>query len=133
MKTTTTYRIFITTGKRLNNPREDLFTLIKPIFLGGCTKVDKILITGGKALKGEVHISGAKNAAVAILPAALLISGKCVIENIPDISDVDSILSMMNSLGAEVSKTDNNTVVIDATNLHTWRADPELTLKMRAS
>ena len=95
--------------------------------------MDKFLITGGKPLSGEVHISGAKNAAVAILPAALLISGKCTIENVPDISDVDSILQMMNSLGAKVDKTDCNTVTIDATNLHTWRADPDLTLKMRAS
>lgn len=95
--------------------------------------MDKILITGGKPLNGEVHISGAKNAAVAILPAALLINGRCVIENVPDISDVDSILQMMNSLGAEVIKSDCNTVIIDSTNLHTWKADPELTLKMRAS
>jgi len=71
--------------------------------------VDKFLITGGKPLCGEVHISGAKNAAVAILPAALLISGKCIIENVPDISDVDSILKMMNSLGADVVKFGRNT------------------------
>lgn len=95
--------------------------------------MDKILITGGKPLKGEIHISGAKNAAVAILPAALLISGRCIIENVPDISDVDSILKMMDSLGAEVVKFGRNTVIIDSTNLHTWKADPELTLKMRAS
>lgn len=96
-------------------------------------KVDKFLIKGGKALKGEVHISGAKNAAVAILPAALLVNGKCVIENVPDISDVDSITKMMTSLGATVEKPDCNTVIIDATNLNKWKADPELTLKMRAS
>lgn len=95
--------------------------------------MDKFLITGGKPLVGEVRISGAKNAAVAILPATLLVNGECIIENVPDISDVDSILQMMNSLGAKVSKPDCNTVVIDATNLHTYRADPELTLKMRAS
>ena len=95
--------------------------------------MDKFLITGGKPLCGEVHISGAKNAAVAILPAALLINGKCIIENVPDISDVDSILKMMTSLGAEVSKPDRNTVIIDTKNLNTWKADPELTLKMRAS
>ena len=95
--------------------------------------MDKFLIKGGKALKGEVHISGAKNAAVAILPAALLVSGKCVIENVPDISDVDSITKMMTSLGATVEKPDCNTVIIDATNLNKWKADPELTLKMRAS
>ncbi len=95
--------------------------------------MDKFLINGGKALNGEVHISGAKNAAVAILPAALLVNGKCVVENVPDISDVDSILKMMVSLGADIKKPDCNTVVIDATSLKEWRAEPELALKMRAS
>lgn len=95
--------------------------------------MDKILINGGKPLCGEVHISGAKNAAVAIIPAALLVSGKCTIENVPDISDVDSILGMIESLGAEVEKTDCNTVVIDATNVNTYKADPDLASKMRAS
>ena len=79
--------------------------------------MDKFLINGGKPLCGEVRISGAKNAAVAVLPAALLISGRCVIENVPDISDVDSILEMIASLGAHVSKSDRNTVIIDATNI----------------
>ena len=95
--------------------------------------MDKFLINGGKALNGEVHISGAKNAAVAILPAALLVNGKCVIENVPDISDVDSIIKMMASLGADIKKPDCNTVVIDATPLNKWKAEPELALKMRAS
>ncbi len=95
--------------------------------------MDKILINGGKALTGEVHISGAKNAAVAILPAALLVEGKCIIENVPDISDVDSIIKMMSSLGAKVEKIDYNTVSVDATALSQWRANPELALKMRAS
>ncbi len=95
--------------------------------------MDKILITGGKPLRGEVHISGAKNAAVAILPAALLIDGRCVIENVPDISDVESIIAMMNSLGAKAKKLDCNTVEIDASGVDKYIADPELTLKMRAS
>ncbi|MBQ4526877.1 MAG: UDP-N-acetylglucosamine 1-carboxyvinyltransferase [Clostridia bacterium] len=95
--------------------------------------MDKILINGGKPLCGEVHISGAKNAAVAIIPAALLVKGKCVIENIPDISDVDSILSMIESLGAEVSKPDCNTVIINSENLTSYTANPELAAKMRAS
>ncbi len=95
--------------------------------------MDKILIKGGKPLKGEVHISGAKNAAVAIIPAALLVEGKCTIENVPDISDVDSILSMIKSLGAEVEKPDMNTVIIDASNVSDCTAQPELAEKMRAS
>ena len=55
-------------------------------------KLDKLVINGGKPLKGEVTICGAKNAAIAILPAVLLVSGTCRIENVPDISDVDSIV-----------------------------------------
>lgn len=95
--------------------------------------MDKILIRGGKPLKGEVHISGAKNAAVAIIPAALLVEGKCIIENVPDISDVDSILGMIRSLGADVEKPDMNTVVVDAGNITGCTAQPELAAKMRAS
>jgi len=95
--------------------------------------VEKLLIKGGKPLKGEVVISGAKNAAVAIIPATLLVKGVCRIENVPDISDVDSIVKMIVSLGAKVEKEDQNTLIIDATELKTYVADPELAAKMRAS
>ncbi len=95
--------------------------------------MDKFLIKGGKPLQGEVRISGAKNAAVAIIPATVLVEGKCTIENVPDISDVDSILNMISSLGAQVSKPDCNTVVIDATELSTCTVEPKLAAKMRAS
>ena len=95
--------------------------------------MEKLLIKGGKPLRGEINISGAKNAAVAIIPAALLVKGVCRIENVPDISDVDSIVKMIISLGAKVEKPDMNTLVIDSTNLKTYVADPELALKMRAS
>ena len=70
----------------------------------------KLVINGGKVLKGSVEINGAKNAAVAILPAAILASeGKCVIENIPDIEDVHCLDRILKSLGCSVSKIDNNT------------------------
>ncbi len=95
--------------------------------------MDKLIINGGKPLKGEVAISGAKNAVVAIIPAVLLVQGKCLIENVPDISDVDSILKMIKYLGADVKKVDCNTVEIDCTNLKTYIADKELAMKMRAS
>lgn len=95
--------------------------------------MDKLLIKGGNPLCGQVHISGAKNAAVAIIPAALLVNGVCRIENVPDISDVDSILMMITSLGAKVEKIDNNTVLIDATNINTHECDVWLASKMRAS
>ena len=95
--------------------------------------MEKLLIAGGKPLKGSVSVSGAKNAAVAIIPAALLVKGVCRIENVPDISDVDSIIKMIISLGAKVEKPDMNTLIIDSSNLETYVADPELAAKMRAS
>ena len=95
--------------------------------------MEKLLIKGGIPLKGEVSISGAKNAAVAIIPAALLVNGVCRIENVPDISDVDSIIKMISSLGAVVERKDRNTLIIDSSDLKTYVADPELALKMRAS
>lgn len=95
--------------------------------------MEKLLINGGKPLKGEVVISGAKNAAVAIIPATLLVKGVCRIENVPDISDVDSIVKMIISLGAKVEREDVNTLIIDSTHLKTYVADPELAAKMRAS
>ena len=95
--------------------------------------MEKLLINGGRPLKGSVTISGAKNAAVAIIPAALLVKGVCRIENVPDISDVDSILKMIVSLGAKVERENVNTLIIDSTELKTYVADPELAAKMRAS
>lgn len=95
--------------------------------------MEKLVINGGKRLKGEVEISGAKNAAVAILPAALLASeGKCVIENVPDINDIECLLKIFESLGCKISK-DKTTVVIDSTNITTVCADIDEVKKMRAS
>ena len=62
--------------------------------------MEKYIINGGKALHGEVEISGAKNAAVAIIPAALMVDGVCHIENIPQISDTDMLLTILKELGA---------------------------------
>lgn len=70
------------------------------------------VIHGGKPLVGEVVISGAKNAAVAILPAALLVNGVCRIENVPQISDVTLVLEILQELGAEVRSINSNTVEI---------------------
>lgn len=95
--------------------------------------MEKILVVGGKPLRGEVNISGAKNAAVAIIPSVLLVKGVCRIENVPDISDVDIIVKMIVSLGAKVEKPDKNTLVIDSSELKTYVADPYLASKMRAS
>ena len=90
-------------------------------------------IKGGTPLNGTVTISGAKNAAVAILPAALLVSGKCRIENVPDISDVRILLSILGEMGAVIENPEPNVVDIDCSNIHTTCPDAELVRKMRAS
>ncbi len=95
--------------------------------------MDKLVIHGGKPLKGEVVVSGAKNAAVAIIPAALLVDGVCVIENVPNIKDVNIILDMLKTLGAKVEILSETSVKIDATKLTTYIAQRELASKMRAS
>ena len=93
----------------------------------------KYVIRGGKPLHGEVEISGAKNAAVAIIPAALLVDGVCRIENIPQISDVTLCLRILESLGAAVRSINPHTVEIDATRIRTTRTPYELASKIRAS
>ena len=72
----------------------------------------RYVINGGVSLNGEVTISGAKNAAVAILPAALLVNGKCRIENVPNISDVRILLSIIEGMGAKVDRLENGVVEI---------------------
>ena len=89
-------------------------------------------IIGGTPLQGEVTISGAKNAAVAILPAALLIEGVCRVENVPDISDVRILLSILEDLGAVITR-EETAVVLDCTNICKTCPDGELVRKMRAS
>lgn len=95
--------------------------------------MDKLLIKGGNRLKGEVTISGAKNAAVAILPACLLVDGKCRIENLPDIKDVKLYLKILDNLNASVEYIDKNTVEIDCTNVNSCIPPGDLTRKMRGS
>ena len=93
----------------------------------------KYEIHGGNPLNGTVTISGAKNAAVAILPAALLVKGKCRIENVPNISDVRIILSILGRMGAEITNPEGHTIEIDCTNVQCTEPDPSLVKKMRAS
>ena len=93
----------------------------------------KYVIRGGKPLNGEIDISGAKNAAVAIIPAALLVNGTCRIENIPQISDVTSILKILQELGADVRTVDRTTVDIDCTRIHNEQVRLDMARKIRAS
>lgn len=84
-------------------------------------------------MKGEVHISGAKNAAVAILPAVLLSDGPCVIENLPNISDVSTILKTMHSLGAQIKRINKSSVEIDPAHVNSFVVTKKMAEGMRAS
>ena len=95
--------------------------------------MDKYVINGGIPLHGEVEISGAKNAAVAIIPAALLVEGVCRIENIPQISDTDMLLTILVDLGAKVRFINKSTIEIDCTNACYKNAPYDLMRKIRAS
>ena len=90
-------------------------------------------ICGGIPLNGTVSISGAKNAAVAILPAALLVSGVCRIENVPDISDVRILLDILQGMGARILCPEPHVVEIDCTDVPCSEPDSTLVRKMRAS
>ena len=90
-------------------------------------------INGGKPLNGTVTISGAKNAAVAILPAALLVCGKCRIENVPNISDVRILMSILHRMGAKITSPEAHVVEIDCSEVTCTEPDASLVKKMRAS
>ena len=95
--------------------------------------MEKLLIEGGHSLHGEITVSGAKNAAVAIIPACLLIDAKCRLENLPDIKDVKLFLDILRDLGAEIETPDENTAVIDCTPVKSFTPRAELARKMRGS
>lgn len=95
--------------------------------------MEKLVITGPTPLKGEVEINGAKNAAVAILPATLLINGVCTINNLPNISDVQILCKILEEMGAKIVWNTPNEITIDTRNINTTQAPLELTSKFRAS
>lgn len=95
--------------------------------------MEKYVINGGKPLYGEVTVSGAKNAAVAIIPAALLVNGVCRIENIPHISDTDMLLTILGEMGARISFINKTTIEIDCSKVKYTDAPYDLTRRIRAS
>ena len=95
--------------------------------------MEKYIVTGGKPLMGEVTISGAKNAAVAILPATVLAGGVCVLENVPDISDVQNEIDILKSIGARVVRKSPSVLEIDTSGVNTVEVPLDLGVKMRAS
>ena len=95
--------------------------------------MDKYIIRGGVPLEGEVYISGAKNAAVAMIPATLLLEGKCRLENIPRIGDVEILTDILTRLGAEITTHDDNSLEINTENINKWRAPYNMVKNLRAS
>lgn len=95
--------------------------------------MEKYIITGGKPLKGEVIISGAKNAAVALLPATVLANDVCVLENVPDISDIRKEIEILRQMGAKVTRLSPSSLEIDTSTLDTTEVPLELGIKFRAS
>ena len=95
--------------------------------------MEKYVISGGRPLKGEVSISGFKNAAVAILPATVLANDVCVLENVPDISDIRAEIDILKELGAKVRRISSTVLEIDTSTINTTEVPLELGQKMRAS
>ena len=95
--------------------------------------MEKLIIEGGTPLRGTVSVNGAKNAAVAILPATVLINGKCRIENLPNISDIKLCCDILKSLGAKVDYISNNEIEIDCSGVSKTEVPFEITRKFRAS
>lgn len=95
--------------------------------------MDKLIIRGQKRLKGEVTISGAKNAALGVLPAALLLSDVCTIENVPDILDISILKGIMESLGARFENIDRNTIKIDTRKVNSYMATTSDMHRLRGS
>ena len=93
---------------------------------------EMIVVEGPTPLHGEVVVSGAKNSALKLMAASILGQGKCVLHNVPLISDITTMARVLETLGAEVSREDHS-VVLDTTNVVTWETPYELVSKMRAS
>mgnify|MGYP001257867230 FL=1 len=95
--------------------------------------MEKLRICGGKRLKGRVEVSGAKNAAVAILPAALLTEETCVIDHLPYIDDVKVLAAILAEIGAQVKLDSNGRISINAANVKEYKVHYDLVRRMRAS
>ena len=95
--------------------------------------MEKFVIRGGNKLNGVINISGAKNAALAIIPAALFAREECRVENVPNISDVNTMVKILEYLGAKVTRPEDGVLVIDSTTLESRPIPDEMTRKLRAS
>ena len=95
--------------------------------------MEKIIINGGKKLNGDVYIHGMKNAALPIIFATILIADKCIIENVPKVSDITMSFDILQAMGAQINYLDDTTVEIDTTNLEGGSSPKDLVMRMRGS
>ena len=95
--------------------------------------MEKYVILGGAKLEGEVEISGAKNSAVALIVAAIMVKGKCIIENVPKVSDTYVLVDIINQLGGYAHLSDDGVLETDCTELKSFEAPYEMVGKIRAS
>lgn len=95
--------------------------------------MEKFVILGGVGLSGEVNISGAKNSAVALIVASVMVKGVCVIENVPQVSDTYVLIEIINRLGGKAEFTGKGILTIDCTDLDCYEASYEMVGKIRAS
>ena len=99
----------------------------------GDLPMEKYVILGGKKLYGDVYISGCKNAVGAIIPATVLVKGSCIIENVPELRDVNGLLDILENIGAVITFLDKTTVKIDCTDIKSYVEDYDAVRKMRSS
>ena len=95
--------------------------------------MDKIVIEGGQPLEGSVRISGAKNAVLPILAATLLTRGRNIIDGVPKVRDVATMIQLLKDLGAEVESNRNEKIVLDTSNANNPEAPYDLVCTMRAT
>ena len=93
----------------------------------------KIIINGGKKLEGEITVSGAKNSAVALIPAAILCDESVTLANVPNISDVDALEDILNHLNADIERRDNGELYISSSSIKNRKLDKKLAKRLRAS
>ena len=96
-------------------------------------KKERMLITGGNVLEGEVRVSGGKNTAVAVIPATLLSDEPCTIENLPDIEDVHALVDILRSLGAKVTYVPGEFMTVDPRSAEGWQVGYKDSQRLRAS
>jgi UDP-N-acetylglucosamine 1-carboxyvinyltransferase len=95
--------------------------------------LDKFKIQGGQALSGEINISGSKNAALPLMAASIMFDEKVVLDRIPHLQDVSTMIRLLANMGVSVNLTDNNQLELDASNINNYLAPYNLVKTMRAS